>query len=230
MTILVPWQAICWSGINKSIIKLVMVKKKISDQHDLKTTDHNENTDNQENNDTKENVSPDKEETGQTVLPPAEGEQASEKAVSDEKSSVEKLAEMQDKYLRIAAEFDNYRRRTLREKMELSKYATENLLLSLLPIIDDFERALSHMGDGAECSAVKEGIDLIYVKFTEFMKQNGVKEIESLNCEFNVDEHHAVGKTQVEEEEKKGRIVEVVQKGYFLQDKVLRYAKVILGE
>lgn len=207
-----------------------MVKKKIFDQHDPKPADHNENTDNQENTETKETVGPENEVTGHTEAPPAESEQASDKAAPEEKTSVEKLAEMQDKYLRIAAEFDNYRRRTLREKMELSKYATENLLLSMLPIIDDFERALSHMGDGTDCTAVKEGIDLIYVKFTDFMKQNGVKEIESLNCEFNVDVHHAVGKTQVQEEDKKGRIIEVVQKGYFLQDKVLRYAKVIVGE
>jgi len=137
---------------------------------------------------------------------------------------------MQDRYLRVSAEFDNYRRRTLREKMELSKYASENLLLSILPVMDDFERALSHMGDGSDCTAVKEGIDLIYGKFVEFLKQNGIKEVESLNCPFNVDLHDAVAKVTVEEEDKKGRIIDVIQKGYYLQDKILRHSKVVVGE
>jgi len=142
----------------------------------------------------------------------------------------EKLAEMQDKYIRLSAEFDNYRKRTLREKMDLSKYAGESLLMNLIPIIDDFERALKHMDSAADCAAMKSGIDLIYVKFSEFLKQNGVKEIEALNTNFNVDIHEAVAKTQVQEDDKKGKVVDVLQKGYYLQDKVLRFAKVVVGE
>ena len=152
---------------------------------------------------TDDNIS-DEEQTEDTSLSTAE------KGGSDEKSPEEKLAEMQDKYLRLSAEFDNYRRRTLREKMELSKYAGETVLLNILPLIDDFERALSHMATATDCGAMKEGIDLIYAKLIEFLKQNGVKEIESLNSDFNVDIHHAVAKQEVEKK-KKGKVVEVIQ-------------------
>jgi molecular chaperone GrpE len=207
-----------------------MVKKKTADQHESKPKDHNEEPDNKGISETEETVVQKTAEEYKTEEIPTPEQPAPEEVVTEEKSAEEKLAEMQDKYLRVSAEFDNYRRRTLREKMDLAKYATENLLLDILHLMDDFERALSHMGTGNDCTAVKEGIDLIYVKFTEFLKQNGVREVESLNCEFNVDLHHAVSKIQVEEEEKKGKIVEVVQKGYYLQDKVIRHAKVVVGE
>jgi molecular chaperone GrpE len=114
--------------------------------------------------------------------------------------------------------------------MELSKYASENLLLKLLPVMDDFERAVSHMESPADYTAIKDGIDLIYLKFSDFLKQNGIKEIDSLNCPFNVDIHDAIAKIAVEEEDKKGKIIDVIQKGYYLQDKVIRHAKVVVGE
>jgi molecular chaperone GrpE len=142
----------------------------------------------------------------------------------------EKLAEMQDRYIRLSAEFDNYRKRTLREKMELSKYAGENLLLGIIPLMDDFERALKHIDTDSDYVALKDGIELIYGKFSDFLKQNGVKEIEALNSSFNVDLQEAVAKVQVDDPDKKGKVVDIVQKGYFLQDKVLRFAKVIVGE
>ena len=142
----------------------------------------------------------------------------------------EKLAEMQDRYIRLSAEFDNYRKRTLREKMDLSKYASENLLLSILPLMDDFERALQHLDTSSDSVSMKNGIDLIYNKFCEFLKQNSVKEIESLNATFNVDIHEAVAKMPVEEEARKGKVVEVLLKGYYLQDKVLRFAQVVVGQ
>ena len=96
--------------------------------------------------------------------------------------------------------------------------------------MDDFERALTHMDAATDCAAMKSGIDLIYNKFSEFLKQNGIKEIESLNSSFNVDLHEAVAKVPVEENDKKGKVVDVVQKGYYLQDKVLRFSKVVVGE
>ncbi|MCX6321836.1 MAG: nucleotide exchange factor GrpE [Bacteroidia bacterium] len=142
----------------------------------------------------------------------------------------EKLAEMQDKYIRLSAEFDNYRKRTLREKMELSKYAGENLLLKIIPLMDDFERALKLMDTVTDGVAMKNGIDLIYSKFSEFLKQNGIKEIESLNSNFNVNLHEAVAKVPVADDDKKGKVVDVVLKGYYLQDKVLRFSKVVVGE
>ena len=121
----------------------------------------------------------------------------SDKFVSEVKLVEEKLADMQDKYIRLSAEFDNYRKRTLREKMELSKYAGENLLLNIIPLMDDFERALKHMDTTADRASMKDGIDLIYSKFREFLKQNGITEIESLNSNFNVDLHEAVAKVPV---------------------------------
>jgi molecular chaperone GrpE len=141
-----------------------------------------------------------------------------------------KLSELQDKYLRLSAEFDNYRKRTLREKIDLTRHAGENILLSLIPVMDDFERALKVMESAADCVAMKEGIDLIYNKFSEFLKQNGIKEIESENNEFNVDLHEAVTKVPVEDKALKGKVVEVIVKGYYLHDKVLRYSKVVVGE
>ncbi len=131
---------------------------------------------------------------------------------------------------RLSAEFDNYRKRTLREKMELSKYAAEDLFLKILPLMDDFDRALSHMETATDCVAMKDGIDLIYNKFSEFLKQNGIKEIEALNIGFDVELHDAIAKVPVQEEEKKGKVVDVVQKGYYIRDKVLRHSKVVVGE
>ena len=153
-----------------------------------------------------------------------------QKILEELKASEEKTKVLHDKYLRLSAEFDNYRKRTLREKIELSKYASEDILLNILPVMDDFERALSHMDTSTDCVAMKEGIDLIYGKFIEFLKQNGVKEIESLNCDFNFELHDAVAKVAVEEQEKKGKIVEVLQKGYYLRDKIIRHSKVVVGE
>ncbi len=96
--------------------------------------------------------------------------------------------------------------------------------------MDDFERALKHLDSSEDCAALKDGIDLIYGKFSDFLKQNGIKEIESMNSNFNVDLHEAVAKVPVEEDEKKGKVIDVVLKGYYLQDKVLRFSKVIVGE
>jgi molecular chaperone GrpE len=142
----------------------------------------------------------------------------------------EKLADLQDKYMRLSAEFDNYRKRTLREKIELTKYAGEDLFLKIIPLMDDFDRALDHMNSATDCVAMKNGIELIYGKFCDFLNQNGIKEIESINKVFDVDLHEAVAKVPVEENEKKGKVVDVVLKGYYLQDKVLRFSKVVVGE
>jgi len=214
-----------------------MIRKKSSVKEETLTKQDNKQTDIKENN---ENQEPD----GKTVTEeapqgqsieevPEQKEQeipVSDKTGSRDMSLEEKLAEMQDKYIRLSAEFDNYRKRTLREKMDLSKYAGENLLLRLLPFMDDFERAIMHMDNSTDAGAVKEGINLIYMKFSDFLKQNGVREIESLNQAFNVDIHEAVAKVEVEDDGKKGRVIDVVLKGYYLQDKVLRYSKVVVGE
>jgi molecular chaperone GrpE len=214
-----------------------MVKKKKPEQEETTGNKHDQTTDNKANNnsgkdsETEKPGNPPVSETGIPLSDVSTTEGASsDKAVSEEKTSEEKLAEMQDKYIRLSAEFDNYRKRTLREKIELTKYAGENIFLKILPVMDDFDRAISHLDSATDCEAMKSGIDLIYGKFTQFLQQNGVREIESLNCDFNIDLHYAVSKTPVQEEEKKGKIVEVIQKGYYLQDKVIRHSKVVIGE
>ena len=194
------------------------------EQHkdNYKTADNKEYTDNSDNQNSDDQAEPVENDIPVAVTP-------SDKVVEEVRAVEEKLAEMQDRYLRLSAEFDNYRKRTLREKMDLSKFATEDLLLQILPLMDDFERALQHMDSATDPGAMRNGIDLIYLKFCEFLKQNGVREIESLNSNFNVDLHEAVAKTPVAEEDK-GKVVDVVLKGYYLQDKVIRFAKVVVGE
>jgi molecular chaperone GrpE len=141
-----------------------------------------------------------------------------------------KLQEINDKYIRLQAEFDNYRKRTLKEKMELTKSAGEKILVNVLPVVDNFERALQAMETAQEVEAVKEGVSLIYNNFKEFMVQNGVKEIEAINQEFDTDIHEAITKIPAPSEELKGKVVDCVEKGYTLNEKVIRFSKVVVGE
>lgn len=157
-------------------------------------------------------------------------EQESDNIEVEEKDAEVKLAELQDKYLRLSAEFDNYRRRTLKERMELTRSAGESILLGILPVMDDFDRAMNLMESTPECKAMKEGIDLIYGKMKEFLKQNGIKEIEAMDKDFDTDLHEAVTKIPATEKKKKGKVVDVIQKGYYLNDKIIRYSKVVVGE
>ncbi len=140
------------------------------------------------------------------------------------------LAGMNDKYLRLSAEFDNFRKRTLKEKMELTKSASESVLINILSVVDDFERAIQAISQTSDIDATKEGISLIYNKFKEFTKQNGVNEIEAVGTIFDTDLHEAITKIPAPSEELKGKIVDVIQKGYYLNDKVIRFAKVVVGE
>ena len=142
----------------------------------------------------------------------------------------EKIIELTDKHLRLQAEFDNYRRRTVREKAELIKSGGESVLASILPVIDDFERAIILMKDISDDDAGKQGTLLIYNKFKDFLKQNNVKVIDALNKDFDVDLHEALTKIPVGDDKLKGKIVEVIQNGYTLNDKVIRFAKVVVGE
>jgi molecular chaperone GrpE len=142
----------------------------------------------------------------------------------------EQVSQWQDKYLRLSADFDNYRKRTLREKTELIRNAGEEILVGILPVIDDFERALKSMETAQDLDAVKQGISLIQGKFKEFLIQRGVKEIDALNQPFDLDFHEAVTKIPAPQEDLKGKNVDVISKGYMLNDKVIRYAKVVIGE
>jgi len=140
------------------------------------------------------------------------------------------IVELKDKHIRLQADFDNYRKRTLKERMELLKTANESLLINILPVIDDFDRALQTMNSVEEESHVKDGVNLIYNKFQEFLKQNGVKEIVAQGQDFDTDLHEAIVKIAAPTADLKGKVVEVVQKGYYLNDKVIRFPKVVIGE
>ena len=142
----------------------------------------------------------------------------------------EKLAEITDKHLRLQAEFDNFRKRTLKEKAELIKSGGESVLVNIIPVVDDFERALNSLKNVPDEDAGKKGTQLIYNKFSEFLKQHNIKEIDAINQDFNVDLHEAITKIPAPDETLKGKIVDVVQKGYTLNDKVIRFAKVVIGE
>jgi len=158
----------------------------------------------------------------------------SEEEMSEEEKKIEelslKVSELNDRYLRLTAEYDNYRKRTLKERMELMKSAGEGLLKGLLPVVDDFDRAILHLDEASDLEAVKEGIDLIYSKFQEFLKQNGVVEIDAKEKDFDTDLHEAITKIPAPTEEMKGKVIDCVEKGYLLNDKVMRFSKVVVGE
>ena len=138
--------------------------------------------------------------------------------------------ELADKNLRLIAEFDNYRKRMLKEKTELLKNASESVLVNLLPLVDDFERALQAIETTDDINAIKEGVQLIYNKFINFLHQYNVKEIPTIHQEFDTQLHEAVSTIPAPNEDLKGKIVDCVLKGYTLNDKVIRHAKVIVGE
>ena len=141
-----------------------------------------------------------------------------------------KNAEMQDKYLRQAAEFDNYRKRTIKEKAELIKSAAEKLMVAELPVVDDMDRALENMEKGADTEACIEGFKLIVHKFKNILTQNGLEKIETEGQEFDTDYHEAIALIPAPTEELKGKILDCVQTGYKLGDKVIRHAKVAVGQ
>ena len=163
----------------------------------------------------------------ETVEEAAEEEQEEE---TKEPTTEEKLAELQDRYLRLTAEYDNFRKRTLKEKIDLQRSGNESLLGTLLPVADDFDRAMLSVEEAKDVEAVKEGMRLIFEKFQGFLNQQGVKEIEAVNKAFDTDLHEAITKIPAPSKKLKGKVVDVVQKGYYLNEKVLRFSKVVIGE
>lgn len=160
------------------------------------------------------------------------GDRNTPKAVSEELPSRDweaEIAEWQDKYLRLQAEFDNFRKRTLREKMELVQSGSAECVKNFLPLMDDLQRALEAIEKSNDLEALREGVKLIAQKFRETLKKQNVKEIEALGLELDTDHHEAVARFDAGKE-KKGKIVDVVQPGYKMGDKVLRFAKVVVGE
>lgn len=141
----------------------------------------------------------------------------------------QELAQINDRYLRLYAEFDNYKRRTARERVELMQSAGKDVISSLLTVLDDFDRALKMMDSAQDIPAVKEGVDLISQKLRKTLQQQGLKEMEAEGNVFDPDFHEAITNIPAPTEELKGKVVDVVEKGYFLNDRVLRYAKVVVG-
>jgi len=157
-------------------------------------------------------------------------EDSQTETISVEAELLLKLAEMQDKHLRLQAEFDNYRKRTLKEKADLIKTGGESVLINVLTVIDDVERALVAIETTKDLEATHEGIKIIFGKFSNFLSQNGVQEIDAVGQAFDTDKHEAITNIPAPSEELKGKVVDVIQKGYLLQDKVIRFAKVVVGE
>lgn len=176
-------------------------------------------------------------EVSQEETPQEEASQEPEAGLTEEEKLAQELEkandqinEEKDKYLRLSAEFDNYRKRTIKEKAELILNGSEKSISSILPIVDDFERALKNMETATDVAAVKEGVELIYHKFISVLGQNGVKMIETKEKPLDTDYHEAIAVIPAPNEELKGKILDCVQTGYMLNEKVIRHAKVVVGE
>jgi len=186
------------------------------------------------NNDKEENIM-NTENTSENTAENAENTDgfANETEQAPELSAEEKLqAEVQqlnDKYLRLYAEFDNYKRRTQKERVELLQTAGKDVIVSLLPVLDDFDRALKAMETAADVAPVKEGILLVSHKLKNTLAQKGLKDVESINQPFNTDFHEAITNIPAPTEELKGKVIDEVEKGYTLNDNVIRFAKVVVG-
>jgi molecular chaperone GrpE len=190
----------------------------------MKPEEENENQEEQ-NNTTTENEG--KEQAGEDTAP--EANDNIEEADNRTDQLKAELAEAKEKYLRMYSEFDNYKKRVNKERIELIKSAGADIIASLLPVLDDFERALKSFDNTTDVDALKEGISLISVKLKTTLQQKGLKEMESIGQAFDTDLHDALSNAPASED-MKGKIVEEVQKGYYLNDKVIRHAKVIIGQ
>ena len=195
-------------------------EKKVVDEEIVDTVANAETTENTEN---------------------AEGTEAKEETQEEPLSETDQLklqlaeaeaknAELQDKYLRQAAEFDNYRKRTIKEKAELIKSAAEKLMVAELPVVDDMDRALENMEKGMDADACIEGFKLIVHQLKNILTQNGLEKIETEGQEFDTDYHEAIALIPAPSEELKGKILDCVQSGYKLGDKVIRHSKVAVGQ
>ncbi len=175
--------------------------------------------------------------TAETIEPELEIAETSEseeteiEALQKKYDDLEKRCQtLQNDYLRLMAEFDNYRKRTIKEKADLIKNGGEDAIKKLLPVIDDFERALAALEKSDDIAAVKEGIELIYSKFTSYLDNNGVKEIPSVGESFDTEVHEAITTFPAPTPEQKGKVIDCMTKGYKLNDKVIRFSKVVVGE
>jgi len=157
-----------------------------------------------------------------------------QETIADEKPNEptleERYSELNDKYLRIHAEFDNFRKRSNKEKLDIISTANAGVLKDLLPVIDDFERAMVNNKDNDNLESVKEGFTLIFNKFKHLLEAKGLKAMESSGQAFDVEIHEAIANIPAQSKKEKGKVVDTIEKGYFLNDKVIRFAKVVVGQ
>ncbi|MES2731255.1 MAG: nucleotide exchange factor GrpE [Bacteroidota bacterium] len=159
-------------------------------------------------------------------------EQDTEELLSTDKETdktAAELAEMKDKYVRLYSDFENFRRRTSKEKLEYLKSANEEMIVALLPVLDDLDRALKFSGDSTDANAAKEGLQIVGSKLYKTLEQKGLKPMDAKGKVFDADLHEAITQIPAPTEELKGKVVDEVENGYFLNDKVIRFAKVVIG-
>ena len=201
-----------------------MENKDFIDEQPSPTDNSTENSDTQPTWGTAETINGGVTDEAEQTAPADEAEQAEPaEPVGSE------LAVLKDKYLRLYADFENFRRRTAKEKLELTSTANQNLLLALLPVVDDFERAMPSLANAKDVNAALEGIQLIYSKLTKTLEAKGLKPMTSKGEVFNADLHESVTQFPAPTEDMKGKVIDEIEKGYLLNDKVIRYAKVIIG-
>ena len=217
-----------WKIMNKKDIN-------IEEQTDCQNNvaDMNENAQEQTTEQTSEQSAADATDTETDATDNADNSGESDKS-SEEKSPLEEaqqqIEELKDKYLRSVAEFDNYRKRTLKEKAELILNGSEKAIAAVLPILDDMERAIANGEKTEDLNVLREGMSLIYTKFQKVLESIGVKEIETADADFDTDVHEAIAMVPGMGDDKKGKVLDCVQKGYKLNDKVIRHAKVAVGQ
>ena len=200
-----------------------MTKEKIQPQEEEVTKNEEAMVD--ETTQTEENVS------GENTQEEDQAELSAEEQLANMLAEAQQMIEEQkDKYLRLSAEFDNYRKRTLKEKAELIKNGGEKTLTAILPVLDDFERALKNMEASEETKAMKEGVELIFSKFQKILGQEGLQKIETEGQAFDTDFHEAIALIPAPSEDLKGKILDCVQTGYMLNEKVIRHAKVAVAQ
>ena len=182
-------------------------------------------------NDENVHESTEQENAGEENVEPENTELTNEERVQKELDEAnEKIAMLEDRYLRQIAEFDNYRKRTMKEKAELIKNGGERTIEAILPVLDDFERALNNMAKDENAAEAMKGVELIYNKYIGILKQNGLQKIETEGADFDTDYHEAIAMVPAFEESQKGKVLDCIQSGYMLNEKVIRHAKVAVGE
>ena len=171
-----------------------------------------------------------KENTEEKINIDADSQETQETQETQESVVKEVNVDFKDKYIRLYSEFENYRKRTAKEKIEIITNASENVIKEILPIVDDFERAILNNKDVSDAENIKEGLELIYNKLNKTLANQGLKSMDSIEKEFDADIHEAITKVPAPKENLKGKVIDVIEKGYTINEKVIRFAKVVVGE